>query len=83
MAHRQQQLIDELVGNDQEERDHSLRQKALERATDDKVPTTLTPWEWQEYYAEHGIPDSHKQPARADSQAERKASWWRRLLKLD
>ncbi len=83
MAHRQQQLIDKLVGEDKEERDHSLQQKALERATGNKLPTTLTPWEWQEYYAEHGVPESHKQPAKSDLQPEPKSSWWRRLLRRD
>lgn len=82
MAHRQQQLIDELVGKPEEERDHSLQRQALERATGNKVPTTLTPWEWQEYYAEHGVPDSHRQSAKPQQQPEQKVSWWRRLLRL-
>ena len=79
MAHRQQQLIDEILGEDHEESDHTLRRKALDRATGDKVPTTLTPWEWQEYYAEHGVPKSHSQ-ARGNSP---KRSWWRRWLSRD
>jgi hypothetical protein len=76
MTHRQQQLIDELVGEDTADSDHSLRGKALERAVGDKVPTTLTPWEWQEWYAEHGVPDSHRKPGTKP----RKSAWWRRLL---
>ncbi len=83
MAHRQQQLIDELVGDDPEEHDHSLQQKALERATGNRVPTTLTPWEWQEYYAEHGVPETHRNPAKTDSQPRKPSRWWRRLLGLD
>ncbi len=39
--------------------DTSLRGKALERALEDRVPTTLTPHEWEQWYAEHGIPPSH------------------------
>ncbi len=74
MAHRQQQLIDRILDEDQGEGDHSLRKKALDRATGDKVPTTLTPWEWQEWYAKHGIPESHK-PAQPANLA-----WWRRLF---
>ncbi len=79
MAHRQQKLIDELLGEREAEADHSLQKQALERATGNKIPTTLTPWEWQEYYAAHGVPESHKsspKPAPA-------TPWWRRLLRLD
>ena len=64
MAHRQQQLIDELVGKQEVERNHTLQQKA------------------QEYYAEHGVPESHRQQARSHPQPKQKASWWRRLLRL-
>ena len=78
MAHRQQQLIDEILGEDAEESDLSLRGKALERATGNKVPTTLTPWEWQEWYAEHGVPAAHRSPASRS----KKRAWWRRLLGL-
>ena len=83
MAHRQQQLIDELVGKHPDERDHSLQQKALERATGDKVPTTLTPWEWQEYYSQHGVPETHRQTAGPSSVPAKSTSRWRRLLHLD
>ena len=77
MAHRQQQLIDRILGEEQGDGDHSLRKKALDRATGDKVPTTLTPWEWQEWYAQNGVPASHKHTRPA------KTAWWRRLLRLD
>ncbi len=79
MAHRQQKLIDELLGEPEPDNDHSLQKQALERATGHQVPTTLTPWEWQEYYAAHGVPESHRtSPARATAKP-----WWRRLLRLD
>ncbi len=79
MAHRQQKLIDELLGEAEAENDHSLQKQALDRATGDKIPTTLTPWEWQEYYAAHGVPESHKPSARPAPAK----PWWRRLLSLD
>ncbi|MDZ7783977.1 MAG: hypothetical protein U5K56_13920 [Halioglobus sp.] len=42
--------------------DHSLRGQALERATEEKLPRTLTPHEWEQWYREHGIPPSHRAP---------------------
>lgn len=54
--------------------DNTLRGKALERATKAMVPTTLTPFEWEQWYAEHGVPDAH-----LNKEAEGGA-WWRRLL---
>lgn len=79
MAHRHQDLIDRINDEKQEPTDNSLQQKALERATGGKVPTTLTPWEWQEWYAEHGVPESHK-PSEAEAP---RRSWWQRLLGRD
>ena len=54
--------------------DHSLHAKSLKRARNMTVPTTLTPFEWEQWYAEHGIPESHVVP---DHQAPR---WWKKLL---
>ncbi len=79
MTHRHQDLIDRINNDAPEPSDNSLQQKALERATGNKVPTTLTPWEWQEWYAEHGVPDSHKP---RDAAAPRR-SWWQRLFGRD
>lgn len=72
---RHQQRIDEIVGNKEAVPDHSLRAKALKRALDNKVPTTLTPWEWQQWYEENGMPEGH----RIEPQTQPKP-WWRRWL---
>ena len=71
-GNRNQRLIRELLGEKEAEKDNSLRGKALERASEEQLPKTLTPWEWQQWYAEHGVPDSHKSANRG-----RKKPWWR------
>jgi hypothetical protein len=65
----------ELLGEKEAERDNSLRGKALERATSDQLPRTLTPWEWQQWYDEHGRPSEHRQ-----QNSGRRITWWRRLI---
>jgi hypothetical protein len=52
--------------------DTSLRGKSLERALNGDVPRTLTPHEWEAWYAEHGVPDAHR---RGDRRCGRR--WWR------
>ena len=52
--------------------DTSLRAKSLRRALDKEVPNTLTPYEWEQWYAEHGVPQSHKK-----RQSMPRRSWWR------
>ena len=64
--------IRELLGEQEETSDTSLRGNALRRATQDKVPTTLTPHEWEQWYAEHGVPANHR-PTRE----KQKKRWWR------
>lgn len=66
--------IEQLLGDDKDTADNSLRGKSLQRAMSDRVPTTLTPYEWEQWYLEHGIPDSHKA-----IEQEHQTSWWRRL----
>jgi hypothetical protein len=78
MANRHQKLIERILEQESETNDHSLRKQALDRATGDKLPKTLTPWEWQEWYEAHGVPDSHKQATAGPTSPQR--SWWRRLL---
>ena len=73
---RNQQRIREILQEKEAEQDNSLRGKALERATGQQVPRTLTPWEWQQWYEEHGQPAEHLREA-----VERPAPWWRRLLR--
>ena len=63
--------IRELLGEKEEASDLSLRGNALRRATQNKVPTTLTPHEWEQWYAKHGVPASHQQ-----GKKEKKKRWW-------
>jgi hypothetical protein len=74
-GNRNQRLIRELLGEKEAEKDNSLRGKALERASEEQLPKTLTPWEWQQWYAEHGQPAEHRRIP-----PEHRQSWWRRLL---
>jgi hypothetical protein len=67
--------IARLLGEQQAASDHSLRAKSLKRATTGTVPRTLTPYEWEQWYAQHGVPDSHTSGRRKPTR-----SWWRRLL---
>ncbi|MDX1735357.1 MAG: hypothetical protein R3228_13375 [Halioglobus sp.] len=47
-------------GDKDEQSDTSLRGKALDRALGTDIPKTLTPYEWEQWYAEHGVPESHR-----------------------
>lgn len=38
--------------------DSSLDAKAFKRAMSGKIPRTMTAWEWEQWYAEHGKPES-------------------------
>lgn len=40
--------------------DTSPRRKSLERTLGDEVPMILTPHEWEQWYAENGVPESHR-----------------------
>jgi Protein of unknown function (DUF3429) len=42
--------------------DHTLRGSSLRRALSGDLPRTLTPHEWEQWYAEHGVPRSHIAP---------------------
>ena len=74
---RNQRRIREILGEKEAENDHSLRGQAMERAKEDRVPRTLTPWEWEEWYASHGRPADH---AQRESSAEH-PGFWRRLFR--
>ena len=67
--------IAQLLGEDQASSDLSLRAQSLKRATTGSVPHTLTPYEWEQWYAQYGVPDSH-----SNNQPKPIVSWWRRLL---
>jgi hypothetical protein len=50
---------------------NSLQDKALQRALGARIPKTLTPHEWEQWYEEHGVPEEHRsQPA------QEKRRWW-------
>ena len=60
--------------SDEKPIDKSLRGKALKRATAEYLPRTLTPYEWEEYYREHGRPPEHAVEPEMDT-----PSWLDRL----
>lgn len=66
--------IAQLLADEPASSDHSLRSQSLKRAKTASVPHTLTPHEWEQWYAQHGIPESHIK------QRKPTPSWWRRLL---
>jgi hypothetical protein len=66
--------IAQLPGEEEARSDTSLRAQSLRRATTQTVPRTLTPYEWEEWYAQHGVPESHTRNACKPT-----LSWWRRL----
>lgn len=51
--------IRRILGQQDARADNSLRAKSLDRAMGSKLPKTLTPYEWEQWYAEHGVPESH------------------------
>ena len=68
--------IAQLLGDESAPSDTSLQAQSLKRATSGQVPTTLTPHEWEQWYALHGIPDSH-----VIKKTEPAPSRWRTLLR--
>ncbi|MEH6588126.1 MAG: DUF3429 domain-containing protein [Halioglobus sp.] len=68
--------IRRLLGEKESSTDNSLRAKSLGRALAGDVPKTLTPHEWEQWYAEHGVPEGHLVPP-AESQ---RRSWWRNVV---
>lgn len=65
--------IRKILAEKDEQSDTSLRGHSLRRALQQQVPKTLTPHEWEQWYAEHGVPDSHRS---GDVTAPKKR-WWR------
>ena len=59
METRNQKLIRKILGEDENERgDHSLSNRAFERAVNAETPRTMTPWDWEQWYSEHGVPEA-------------------------
>ncbi len=67
------------LDNSEPEGSTSLQAHALEHTDPDYVPKTLTPHEWEAWYAEHGVPASHRQTSKAAPAAQ---SLWSRLKTL-
>jgi hypothetical protein len=82
METRQQRLVREALahgsknGHEDREPEASLRDKSLEHTDPAYVPRTLTPHEWETWYAEHGVPPGHRRPAQA-RQGNAKGPWQR------
>ena len=64
--------IARILGEAGDSADTSLRAKSLERATGTTPPRTLTPFEWEQWYEQHGVPDSHRKQETAST-----PPWWR------
>lgn len=54
MKTRTQQIIENVLDDYSKPSDNSLQAKAMRRALSGATPRTLTPWEWEEWYAAHG-----------------------------
>ncbi|MFT4874246.1 hypothetical protein [Congregibacter sp.] len=67
MKTRTQQLIEDVLGDDSRPTDNSLQAKAMRRALSGATPRTLTPWEWEEWYAAQGIKKADEDPAASDT----------------
>jgi len=68
METRNQKLIRQILGDGEDEAsDHSLSGRAFERAMAQELPTTMTPWEWEQWYDIHGRP-SHTNSAAKSGQ---------------
>ena len=87
METRQQRLIREALEHDTKLSDDadpppktSLQDKSLEHTDPDYLPRTLTPFEWEEFYAEHGVPREHRRQRARDGNP-KKRSFLRRLLR--
>ena len=77
---RRDELIDKILSKDDEPAaDHSLRGRSLRHTEKDYVPKTLTPYEWLEYYEQHGVPESHKN---IDNPLPQKTHWYQKIIKL-
>ena len=71
--------MNRVSGDSQQNADNSLRGKALSRALDGQLPRTLTPYEWEQWYAEHGTPAAHRQ---AGADEPERPSWIQRMAMM-
>jgi hypothetical protein len=86
METRQQRLIREALEHHGEDRqgEHepevSLRDQSLRHTQEDYVPRTLTPFEWEEYYRDHGVPEGHRRQPENRDRATPLRRWFARVL---
>ena len=66
--------IREILGETEARADTSLRRQSLRRATNRQPPRTLTPFEWEQWYAENGVPEEHLRAIQPITE-----TFWRRL----
>jgi len=78
METRQQRRIREIVDGPGESADTSLQRQAEQHTDESYVPRTLTPHEWEQWYAEHGVPPAHRKTGAAVPP--RRESLWQRTL---
>lgn len=57
----------------------SLQAHALDHTDPDYIPKTLTPHEWEQWYAEHGVPQSHRRSRKPEPAT---PSLWSRILQF-
>ena len=73
METRQQRLIRRALESDEKRGstspNASLQDKAVQHTDKNYVPRTLTPYEWEEYYEQHGVPTSHVRDEASESKA--------------
>ncbi len=77
MAVSKDRIINEALDVTGKRGDPSLRAQSLRRALEQRPPRTMTAWEWEEWYAQHGVPATHRQAA---SQQPATDGWLSRLL---
>lgn len=68
--------LEQLLGKRDGTGDLSLHAKSLSRAQSGAVPKTLTAHEWEQWYADHGIPPEHTSPTIKPAPTR----WWKKLL---
>ncbi|AQA18219.1 hypothetical protein BST95_08215 [Halioglobus japonicus] len=63
--------------------DNSLRGKSLQRALGKEIPKTLTPYEWEQWYEENGVPEAHSNGAKVEESNRRFSGASRCVWRLD
>ncbi len=72
MAVSRERAINNALDVSGERGDSSLQAQSLRRARSQTPPTTLTAWEWEEWYARHGVPEAHRR--------RETGAWWTQFV---